>query len=139
MSLADKRAAVVKLHEQHEAVDASPWHPAHPAMKAKMDAGEQKLTDRIIGLQCDDRIYVVGECVEKAMDAAEQFVTRCEKADPDSLSLQDRRSLSGCKRLKVQGDRLEFDGKRWNDFMHALGALSMQAVLTDGGDDAESD
>lgn len=133
--LLNRRLEVIEAHKKLEKTRGSGWHPADPGALEREQKNEPTLSERPVAFQVDDRIHVVGPCVDVIKSALQRFLLR-EEDEAQSLDMIGNgprymaTTIKCCRRvLEQQGDELVLPTVDWNYCGSALAVEGIQVVL----------
>lgn len=135
MDLLKRRSEVANRAKVLCSVPNSGWHKNDPQMK-----GQTPLVEKLIGLKDDDRVYLVGECVPKALNGLQKYIDSVASIKKDARDREvdlewspvERHALMVCRRaVDGPGDKLSFPTQDWNGVLYALSQSGIQCVITD--------
>lgn len=158
MDLLARRAEVAARAKILCSVSGSGWHKNDPAEAERRAAGHVPLTEKVIGLKDDDRVYLVGPCVATVVRGLGAYAegvlaakaTRREEiaaaeaqlaADPESrvrvpeeleYAAVERHAFAVARRwARFAGPELCLPVQDWNGALLALAQVGVQAVISD--------
>lgn len=137
MDLLKRREQVAARAKSLCSVEGSGRHKNDREEKARLAQGDKPLTDKLIGLKDDDRVYLVGPDVARAIEACRSFLAGSEQARRDDVQFTDYDALERhanrvCKRLiEEKRDILAMPTQDWNGLLFVLSYSKIQCVVTD--------
>ncbi len=140
MDLLARRAQVAARAKILESVQGSGWHKSDPQEAERRSQGGVPLSQKLIGLKDDDRVYLVGPCAAVALQGLQEFIDSVAKAKDEARANDvdldftpiERHALRSAKRIvEIGGDKLSFPTQDWNGALFALSQSGIQCVLAD--------
>lgn len=141
MDLLKRRAEVAARAKVLVSVSGSGRHKDDPQEAARLKLGDKPLTEKLIGLKDDDRVYFVGPCVAKAKAGlqayADSVAAMKKKARDEDFDLEwspvERHAMNVCKRVLADPSEaiIVLPTQDWNGVLFALSQSGIQCVITD--------
>jgi hypothetical protein len=132
-----RRQEIIDYHKSLEKKRGSGWHPADPGALERENDKELDLSARPVVFKDDDRMIVVGPCVERMKAAFSVFIAKAEKEQKDFIGHgygYQAAVVKNCKRALEMGDKLVMPTQDWN---YCNGALACEGIQCVGASTAD--
>lgn len=131
MDLLARRESVKNRLKVLCSVPGSGWHKNDANDKIRTEAGEMPVSERIVALQDDGRICIVGPDVAVVLAGLAEYV---KQVDPFTIVDQiDKQAFLMARRVveEEKGDAIRLHTQDWNCCNWALRKIGIQAIITD--------
>lgn len=158
MRLLERRAEVAARAKILCSVGGSGWHKSDPGEMERRANGGVALTEKLIGLRDDDRVYLVGPCVPLAIKGLAEYAStvlfikakrreeiakaeseldanpNAKVAVPSELEYSpvEKHAYTVARRwAKFVGDEIALPLQDWNGVLFAFSQVGIQCVISD--------
>lgn len=138
VQLQKRRSEVAARAKVLVSVGGSGWHKDDPMERDRLAKGGVPITEKVVGLIDDDRVYVVGDDTKKVLAGLKCFIDGVASQKKQALesgtdlewSPQERHALAVAKRSVATEDGvIAFSTQDWNGMLFALSVAGVHCTL----------